>query len=100
MPHDRLRITFVVLATAHLNHDTRDNRPENLAALWQRCHMMHDRPEYQRRRQFILRARKTSTTYSAEFMLGCNTSAQICVNIFNRSQVFERIFYSAYRRHF
>ncbi|MEW6014182.1 MAG: hypothetical protein AB1690_02545 [Candidatus Zixiibacteriota bacterium] len=32
----------VVLTIAHLNHDPRDNRPENLAALCQRCHNRHD----------------------------------------------------------
>lgn len=33
----------VVLTVAHLNHDTTDNRDENLAALCQRCHLNHDR---------------------------------------------------------
>lgn len=46
----RLRTTRVVLATAHRNHDTADNRPANLAAWCQRCHMIHDRPEHIRRR--------------------------------------------------
>lgn len=32
----------VVLTTAHLNHDTTDNREENLRALCQRCHLKHD----------------------------------------------------------
>jgi len=45
-----LRTTRVVLATAHLNHDPSDNRPRNLAALCQRCHMRHDAPEHRRRR--------------------------------------------------
>lgn len=31
-----------VLTIAHLNHDTADNRPENLRALCQRCHLRHD----------------------------------------------------------
>lgn len=51
--------TRVVLATAHLNHDPTDNRPRNLAALCQRCHMSHDAAEHQRRRwqnAFRLRA--------------------------------------------
>jgi len=39
-----------VLATAHLNHDPGDNRPRNLAALYQRCHMRHDVTEHRRRR--------------------------------------------------
>lgn len=32
----------VILTTAHLNHDPTDNRPENLAALCQKCHLAHD----------------------------------------------------------
>lgn len=32
----------VVLTVAHLNHDTTDNRDENLAALCQRCHLKYD----------------------------------------------------------
>lgn len=49
-PPPPLRATRVVLATAHLNHDPGDNRPRNLAALCQRCHMRHDAPEHRRRR--------------------------------------------------
>lgn len=45
-----LRVTRVVLASAHLNHDPGDNRPRNLAALCQRCHMIHDASEHRRRR--------------------------------------------------
>ena len=37
----------IVLTVAHLNHDTTDNRPENLAALCQRCHLLHDRKQHQ-----------------------------------------------------
>ena len=33
----------VVLTVAHLNHNKRDNRGRNLAALCQRCHLNHDR---------------------------------------------------------
>lgn len=47
-----LRLTHVVLASAHLNHNPSDNRLRNLAALCQRCHMMHDAPEHRRRRWF------------------------------------------------
>lgn len=46
------RVTRVVLASAHLNHDPGDNRPGNLAALCQRCHMRHDAGEHRRRRWF------------------------------------------------
>lgn len=33
----------IVLTISHLNHDTTDNRMENLAALCQRCHINHDK---------------------------------------------------------
>jgi hypothetical protein len=49
-PPTPVRITRVVLATAHLNHDPGDNRPRNLAALCQSCHMRHDTDEHRRRR--------------------------------------------------
>ena len=49
-PPTSMRITRVVLAAAHLNHDPGDNRPRNLAALCQRCHMIHDAAEHRRRR--------------------------------------------------
>ncbi|MFS0738969.1 hypothetical protein ABC347_18130 [Sphingomonas sp. 1P06PA] len=55
----QMRVTRVVLASAHLNHDPGDNRPRNLAALCQRCHMRHDADEHRRRRwrnAFLLRA--------------------------------------------
>lgn len=58
-PPPMLRITRVVLASAHLNHDPGDNRARNLAALCQRCHMRHDAGEHRRRRwhnAFRLRA--------------------------------------------
>ncbi len=55
---EQLLITRVVLACAHLNHDTADNRPRNLKALCQRCHMLHDQPEHQRQRLLTLRSRK------------------------------------------
>lgn len=47
-----LRVTRVVLASAHLNHDPGDNRARNLAALCQHCHMLHDAAEHRRRRWF------------------------------------------------
>ena len=34
--------TRVVLTIAHLNHDIKDNRYDNLAALCQRCHLRYD----------------------------------------------------------
>jgi hypothetical protein len=53
-----VRITRVVLATAHLDHDPTNNRLRNLKALCQRCHMRHDRDEHRRRRWLTLRMRK------------------------------------------
>jgi len=36
----------IVLTVAHLNHDTHDNRPENLRAWCQRCHLRYDREHH------------------------------------------------------
>ena len=58
--NDGLLCTRVVLACAHLDHDPTNNRSRNLAALCQRCHMLHDRGEHQRRRGITLRMRKAS----------------------------------------
>ena len=38
----------VVLTTAHLNHDTTDNRLNNLKAMCQRCHLRYDAREHAR----------------------------------------------------
>ena len=54
----RVRTTWVVLATAHRDHDTSNNAGSNLSAFCQRCHMIHDRPEHRRRRWFTLFRRK------------------------------------------
>lgn len=43
---DAVRTTYVVLACAHLDHDPGHNAPANLAALCQRCHMLHDAAEH------------------------------------------------------
>jgi hypothetical protein len=53
-----VRATRVVLAAAHLDHDPTNNRPRNLKALCQRCHLLHDRVEHQRQRYQTLRRRK------------------------------------------
>ena len=53
-PHsllERTRTTRVVLATAHRDHDPTNNDASNLAALCQRCHILHDREEHLRRRR-------------------------------------------------
>lgn len=44
------RVTYVVLATAHLDYDPTNNAPRNLRAFCQRCHMLHDAAEHRRRR--------------------------------------------------
>jgi hypothetical protein len=38
-----LRVVRIVLTVAHLNHDPRDNREENLKALCQWCHLNYDK---------------------------------------------------------
>jgi hypothetical protein len=53
-----IRSTRVYLAAAHLDHDPANNRPRNLRALCQRCHMLHDQAEHRRQRWFTLRMRK------------------------------------------
>ena len=50
LPAPRLPVTRVVLASAHLDHNPSNNRSRNLAALCQRCHMLHDGEEHRRRR--------------------------------------------------
>jgi hypothetical protein len=35
----------LAIPIAHLDHDPASNRPRNLKALSQRCHMLHDRDE-------------------------------------------------------
>jgi hypothetical protein len=47
-----VRQTRVILACAHLDHDPTNNPQRNLAALCQRCHMLHDAVEHRRRRWF------------------------------------------------
>jgi 5-methylcytosine-specific restriction endonuclease McrA len=41
----------IVLTVAHLNHDITDNRPENLRALCQRCHLTHDKEQHAQTRR-------------------------------------------------
>jgi hypothetical protein len=52
-----LRTTKVVLAAAHLDHNPGHSgrRHRNVKALCQRCHLLHDRPEHQRRIRLTLR---------------------------------------------
>ena len=41
-----IRVTYVVLACAHLDHDPGNSASTNLKALCQRCHMIHDAAEH------------------------------------------------------
>ena len=41
-----VRLTYVVLACAHLDHDPGNSAAANLAALCQRCHMLNDAAEH------------------------------------------------------
>jgi hypothetical protein len=41
-----VRVTYVVLVYAHLDHDPGNSAPSNLKALCQRCHMIHDAAEH------------------------------------------------------
>ncbi len=54
----QVRTTRVVLATAHRDHDATNNRPRNLVALCQRCHLQYDREAHRRRRWLTLFRRK------------------------------------------
>lgn len=45
------RVFRIVLTVAHLNHDRADNHPENLAALCQRCHLLHDLEQHRETRR-------------------------------------------------
>ena len=54
---DAARVTRVLLATAHLDHDPSNSDPANLKCLCQRCHMIHDRPYHLARRWLTYRMR-------------------------------------------
>jgi hypothetical protein len=60
----RVRVTRVVLAAAHRDHDTANNEDANLAAFCQRCHMLDDRDEHRRRRWRTLFRREAMATCS------------------------------------
>lgn len=56
--YSSLTSTKIVLTIAHLNHDITDNRPENLRALCQKCHLTLDKDQHlatrRRNRAFTL----------------------------------------------
>ncbi len=60
-PHsvvERTQRTRVVLATCHRDHDPTNNDAVNLSALYQRCHILHDKAEHLRRRRLTYLARR------------------------------------------
>ena len=72
--HRRVRMTKVVLAAAHLDHDPSNNVPANLKALCQRCHMLNDRDEHRRRRWLSWRMTKAvGDLFSGPYRFGSNS---------------------------
>jgi len=62
------RTTRVILAACHRDHDPANNRADNLMALCQRCHMLHDRDEHRRRfRLTILLRRAVGDLFSGPY---------------------------------
>lgn len=56
----------VVLTVAHLDHDPANNADENLAALCQRCHLMHDAKQHARNAAETRRQRYINQTGQME----------------------------------
>lgn len=54
----RHRTTRVFLSACHRDHDPTNNRPGNLMALCQRCHLEHDRGEHRRRFRITILMRR------------------------------------------
>jgi hypothetical protein len=46
--NENQRAIKIVLTVAHLNHDIKDNRDENLAALCQLHHLRHDKDQHKK----------------------------------------------------
>lgn len=63
------RAIVVVLTIAHLDHDTRNNDEKNLAALCQKCHLLHDK------HQHAANAARTRAAKTGQMMLHLPTSA-------------------------
>ena len=53
-----VRLKRIILAAAHLDHDPTNSSEENLKALYQRCHLAHDRPHNRRRFAVTILARR------------------------------------------
>jgi len=45
--------TAIVLTIAHLDHDVRNNAPENLKALCQKCHLAYDAKQHANTRRTV-----------------------------------------------
>jgi hypothetical protein len=84
------RVTRVVLAAAHIDHDPRNNRLRNLASLCQRCHLLHDRTWHLLQRWVTYRLRYAG----ADLFIGpyrhgraaAGTLAEIATRIAERGQ--------------
>ena len=61
-----MKITRVVLAAAHLDHDPANNRLRNLKCMCQRCHLLHDRSHHRAQRWLTYRRRNAI----GDFFLG------------------------------
>jgi hypothetical protein len=60
----------VVLTTAHLNHDTSDNQPDNLRAMCQKCHLVYDQNMHmQHARETRNAARRTAAHEAGQMEL-------------------------------
>ncbi|MBP0618299.1 hypothetical protein [Jiella mangrovi] len=60
--------TVVHLACAHLDQNTANNAPDNLAALCQRCHLDHDRPwNLEKRRLTVLLRRALGDLFTGPY---------------------------------
>jgi len=61
-----MRLKQVVLTVAHKNHNERDDRPENLLALCQWCHLAYDRQDNARRRYYGYYQNQIPISYTEE----------------------------------
>lgn len=81
------RWTDVVLAVAHRDHHIANKSDTRLAAFRQPCHMIHDRPEHQRRRwRMLFRRMAMGDLFGNPFLLRTELYAR-CVNARRHSLV-------------
>ena len=57
-----LRLIKIVLTIAHLDHDNTNNDYDNLAALCQRCHILHDKDQHAANAKATNQKKKKQTT--------------------------------------